>query len=243
MARTVSIIAIVCGVAAVLHGPASSASAGSARCSSPSGVMVALVPEGLPATLSVALAIGVQRMAKENALIKKLSGVETLGSTNVICTDKTGTLTKAEMTVKEIYAGDAVVEVTGAGYEPVGDFVVGDTTLPKDEARRRLGASLRAMTFCNDAKVLAPTDDKGWRVIGDPTEGCLLVAAQKVGFDLTDGARRAPQDLRAAVRVGAQAHVGRARRGRRPEGLRQGRAVRDHPALHAASGSTARSCR
>ena len=78
-----------------------------------------------------------------------------------------------------------MVEVTGAGYEPVGEFVVGDTTLPKDEARRRLELLLRAMTFANDAKVLAPSDDKGWRVIGDPTEGCLLVAAQKVGFDLS----------------------------------------------------------
>ncbi len=155
--------------------------------------MVALVPEGLPATLSVALAIGVQRMAKENALIKKLMGVETLGSTNVICTDKTGTLTKAEMTVREMFTGDTVVEVTGAGYEPVGEFVVGDTTLPNDEARRRLELLLRAMSFANDAKVLAPSDDKGWRVIGDPTEGCLLVAAQKVGFDLPDEIVRRPK--------------------------------------------------
>ena len=168
-------------------------------------------------------------MAKENALIKKLIGVETLGSTNVICTDKTGTLTKAEMTVKEMFTGDAVVEVTGAGYEPVGDFVVGDTTLPKDEARRRLELLMRAMTFCNDAKVLPPSDDKGWRVIGDPTEGCLLVAAQKAGFDLPTELDRTPQDLRAAVRLRAQAHERGARRGRRAEGLRQGRAVETIP--------------
>jgi len=186
MARTVSIIAIVCGIAlffaaiAVFHFGAVKAVLFAL------GVMVALVPEGLPATLSVALAIGVQRMAKENALIKKLMGVETLGSTNVICTDKTGTLTKAEMTVREMFTADSVVEVTGVGYEPVGDFVVGDTTLPKDEARRRLELLLRAMSFANDAKVLPPSDDRGWRVIGDPTEGCLLVAAQKVGFDVPD---------------------------------------------------------
>ena len=93
------------------------------------GVMVACVPEGLPATLSVALAVGVQRMARENALIKKLSAVETLGSTNVICTDKTGTLTKAEMTVKQIYFGMTPIEVTGAGYEPVGGFEVGGEPL------------------------------------------------------------------------------------------------------------------
>ena len=185
MARTVSIIAFACGVALFFMGRLLNLSWVNDLLFA-LGVMVALVPEGLPATLSVALAIGVQRMAKENALIKNLMGVETLGSTNVICTDKTGTLTKAEMTVKEIYAGDTVVEVTGAGYEPVGEFVVGDTTLPKDEARQRLAGILRAMTFANDAKVLSPTGDKGWRVVGDPTEGCLLVAARKVGFDLIE---------------------------------------------------------
>ena len=154
MARTVSIIAVICGVALFFAALLIFKFGAVAALLFALGVMVALVPEGLPATLSVALAIGVQRMAKENALIKKLMGVETLGSTNVICTDKTGTLTKAEMTVKEMFAGDTVVEVTGAGYEPVGDFVVGDTTLPKDEARRRLELLLRAMSFANDAKVL-----------------------------------------------------------------------------------------
>jgi P-type Ca2+ transporter type 2C len=77
-----------------------------------------------------------------------------------------------------------VIEVTGAGYEPSGEFAVGDETLPKEEARRRFERLLRAMTFCNDAKVLPPAEDQGWRVIGDPTEGCLLVAAQKADFDL-----------------------------------------------------------
>ncbi len=186
MARTVSIIALVCGVALFVMALTIFKFGAVPALLFALGVMVALVPEGLPATLSVALAIGVQRMAKVHALIKKLSGVETLGSTNVICTDKTGTLTKAEMTVKEIYEAGGTVEVTGAGYEPVGEFVLGDTALAKDEARRRLESLLRAMSFANDAKVLAPSDDKGWRVVGDPTEGCLLVAAQKTGFDLTD---------------------------------------------------------
>jgi magnesium-transporting ATPase (P-type) len=192
MARTVSIIAFACGIALFFMGRFLGLG-WIADLLFALGVMVALVPEGLPATLSVSLAIGVQRMARENALIKKLMGVETLGCTNVICTDKTGTLTKAEMTVREMFTGDAVVEVTGAGYEPVGEFVVGDTTLPKDEARHRLEPLLRAMSFANDAKVLAPSDDKGWRVIGDPTEGCLLVAAQKVGFDLPDEIVRRPK--------------------------------------------------
>jgi magnesium-transporting ATPase (P-type) len=92
-----------------------------------------------------------------------------------------------------MFTGDTAVEVTGAGYEPVGDFIVGDTALPKDEARRRLELLLRAMTFANDAKVLTPSDDKGWRVVGDPTEGCLLVAAQKVGFDLPDELAERPK--------------------------------------------------
>jgi P-type Ca2+ transporter type 2C len=185
MARTVSTIALVCGLALFFMGRVLGLGWVETLLFA-LGVMVALVPEGLPATLSVALSVGVQRMARVHALIKNLAGVETLGCTNVICTDKTGTLTKAEMTVKEILAGDTIVEVTGAGYEPVGDFVVGDMSLPKDEARRRLEHLLRAMTFANDAKVLEPSDDQSWRVIGDPTEGCLLVAARKVGFELEE---------------------------------------------------------
>jgi magnesium-transporting ATPase (P-type) len=183
MARTVSIIALVCGVALFFMGKVLSLNWIEALLFA-LGVMVALVPEGLPATLSVALSVGVQRMAKAKALIKNLGAVETLGSTNVIATDKTGTLTKAEMTVKAMWADGDDFEVTGAGYAPEGDFVVGDTTLGKEEALRRLEPFLRAMTFCNDAKVLPPKDEDGWRVIGDPTEGCLLVAAQKAGFDL-----------------------------------------------------------
>jgi P-type Ca2+ transporter type 2C len=183
MARTVSIIAMVCGVALFFMGKVLGLDWVGALLFA-LGVMVALVPEGLPATLSVALSVGVQRMAKAKALIKNLGAVETLGSTNVIATDKTGTLTKAEMTVKAVWADGDEFEVTGAGYTPDGDFVVGDTALGKEEALRRLEPFLRAMTFCNDAKVLPPKDDDGWRVIGDPTEGCLLVAAQKAGFDL-----------------------------------------------------------
>ena len=184
MARTVSFIALGCGVLLFILALLIFNFGLVSGLLFALGVMVALVPEGLPATMSVALAVGVQRMAKVQALIKKLSAVETLGSTNVICTDKTGTLTKAEMTVKAMYVGGQDYEVTGAGYEPEGDFVLDDATLPKEEAKRRLEPMMRAMSFCNDSKVLAPADDKGWRVIGDPTEGCLLVAARKAGFDL-----------------------------------------------------------
>ena len=147
-------------------------------------VMVACVPEGMPATLSVALAVGIQRMARQKALIKKLSAVETLGSTDVICTDKTGTLTKAEMTVKEIFTNMTAIEVAGAGYEPVGAFEVGGTAIPHDEARDKLHDLFRAMAFCNNSRLVPPEDGKGWRVIGDPTEGALVVVAKKGGFEL-----------------------------------------------------------
>jgi magnesium-transporting ATPase (P-type) len=149
------------------------------------GVMVACVPEGLPATLSVALAIGIQRMARENALIKKLSAVEALGSATVICTDKTGTLTKAEMTVKEIRLPGHPIYVAGAGYEPSGHFEEGGAALEPDAAKQTLELLLRIASFCNNSRLMPPKDDRPWRIIGDPTEGALLTAAQKAGFDLT----------------------------------------------------------
>lgn len=149
------------------------------------GVMVALVPEGLPATLSVTLAVGVRRMARRRALIKKLLAVETLGSTTVICTDKTGTLTKAEMTVQAIWSGGRMHAVTGLGYSPQGE-------VEEPESVREL---LRVAALCCNARLLPPADDEGWRVLGDTTEGALLVAATKAGVDLD-------AELAAAPRVG-----------------------------------------
>jgi Ca2+-transporting ATPase len=147
------------------------------------GVMVALVPEGLPATMSVALAVGVRRMAHRKALIKKLVAVETLGSTTVICTDKTGTLTKAEMTVQAVWVPDRTHAVSGSGYEPVGDV----------EAPEALRPTLRAAVLCCDARLLPPQDEAGWRVLGDTTEGALLVVAAKSGVDLATEQQRAPR--------------------------------------------------
>jgi len=147
------------------------------------GVMVALVPEGLPATMSVALAVGVRRMAHRKALIKKLVAVETLGSTTVICTDKTGTLTKAEMTVQVVWVPDQTHRVSGAGYEPVGD-------VENPEPLRR---TLRAAVLCCDARLLPPDSDLGWRVLGDTTEGALLVVAAKAGVDVSAEQRAAPR--------------------------------------------------
>ncbi|MFF4507355.1 cation-translocating P-type ATPase [Streptomyces sp. NPDC001401] len=137
------------------------------------GVMVALVPEGLPATLSVSLAIGVRRMARRHALVKKLLAVEALGSTTVVCTDKTGTLTQAEMTVVQVWAGGVRHPVSGVGYAPVG-------AVTDPEAVREL---LRTAALCCDARMVPPSDHDGWRVLGDTTEGAILVAAAKAGLD------------------------------------------------------------
>ncbi|MCX5336733.1 cation-transporting P-type ATPase [Streptomyces sp. NBC_00140] len=137
------------------------------------GVMVAMVPEGLPATLSVSLAIGVRRMARRRALIKKLLAVEALGSTTVVCTDKTGTLTQAEMTVTRVWAGDAAHAVTGVGYAPGGE--VSDAAPVRE--------LLRVAAQCCNARLIPPQDAQHWRVLGDTTEGALLVVAAKAGLD------------------------------------------------------------
>ncbi|WP_327341498.1 cation-transporting P-type ATPase [Streptomyces europaeiscabiei] len=138
------------------------------------GVMVALVPEGLPATLSVSLAIGVRRMARRHALIKQLLAVEALGSTTVVCTDKTGTLTQAEMTVTQVWAGGAAHAVTGVGYAPGGE--VADAAPVRE--------LLRVAVLCCNARLVPPDGVQHWRVLGDTTEGALLVVAAKAGLDL-----------------------------------------------------------
>ncbi len=137
------------------------------------GVMVALVPEGLPATLSVSLAIGVRRMAVYHAVVKKLLAVEALGSTTVICTDKTGTLTQAEMTVTQVWAAGRVHAVGGIGYAPEGDVADPVPVRPL----------LRLAALCSNARLVPPSEHDGWRVLGDTTEGALLVAAAKAGLD------------------------------------------------------------
>lgn len=148
------------------------------------GVMVACVPEGLPATVSVALAAGVQRMAQRKALLKKLSAVETLGCTTVICTDKTGTLTKGEITVKELWLpGNENIQVSGSGYEPKGKFFLNDEIISLNDIPET-NLFLSILAFCNNAKLLKPSDHrKKWSLIGDPTEGALLTLLGKAGFD------------------------------------------------------------
>ncbi|MGZ7023602.1 MAG: cation-translocating P-type ATPase, partial [Ilumatobacteraceae bacterium] len=141
---------------------------------------VAAVPEGLPAILSVVLALGVQRMARQNAIVKRLSSVETLGSASVVCSDKTGTLTKNEMTIEVVVTASGEVGVTGTGYRPVGELQVDGRPLTDavvlDEVRLVLGGG----SLANHAS-LRQTDD-GWVIQGDPTEAAFLVAEAKIGL-------------------------------------------------------------
>jgi len=140
---------------------------------------VAAVPEALAAIVTGALAIGMHQMAKNNALIRKMPAVETLGCTTVICSDKTGTLTKGEMTVRKVHVHDRTVEVTGVGYAPEGEFKGLD---PEDAAARGdLELLLKAGVFCNDSSL--DEKDGRWAVKGDPTEGALVVAAAKFGLN------------------------------------------------------------
>jgi len=144
---------------------------------------VAVVPEALPAVVTISLAIGVQRMVKRHALMRRLSAVETLGSTSVICSDKTGTLTKDEMTVRKIHVAGRILNVTGAGYEPRGQFSQdGQHVEPTDPLKRLL----RAAALASDAHIVHSEEEGRWHVKGDPTEGALVVAAAKAGLPKAD---------------------------------------------------------
>lgn len=154
---------------------------------------VSAIPEGLPAVVTVTLAIGVSRMAKRHAIIRKLPAVETLGSATVICSDKTGTLTENQMTVQAIYAGSQLYQVTGSGYSPQGQILAQEGGDPVEVERLlALQACLLAGCLCNDTR-LQPKDNGQWEVVGDPTEAALIVAAQKGGLDLEELQRRRPR--------------------------------------------------
>jgi Ca2+-transporting ATPase len=140
---------------------------------------VAAVPEALPAVVTGALAVGMYRMARENSIVRKLPAVETLGCTSIICADKTGTMTKGEMTVERIYVNGKAVKVTGVGYEPQGDFLFEDERREPNE-EKELHMLLKAATLCNDSRL--EKAEGRWTVKGDPTEGALVVAATKAGL-------------------------------------------------------------
>jgi magnesium-transporting ATPase (P-type) len=136
---------------------------------------VAAIPEGLPAIVTIALAIGVKRMAKKNAIIRKLPAVETLGSTTIICSDKTGTLTRNEMTVQELYVGGKRYELSGVGYKPEGTL----NPLPSESDAPALRDLILAGVLCNDSMLIT---DKGHSISGDPTEAAIVVAGHKTGI-------------------------------------------------------------
>ncbi len=157
------------------------------------GMVVAFIPEGLLPTVTLSLAMAVQRMAKRNALVKKLNSVETLGCTSVICTDKTGTLTQNEMTVNRLWTSGKEYQVTGVGYEPRGDVLLNNEkiTARQDDELRLL---LTAAALCSNARLLPPSEESGrYVVLGDPTEACLGVAAQKAGIDMQRQAQQTPR--------------------------------------------------
>ncbi len=155
------------------------------------GLAVAAIPEGLPAIVTIVLAIGTRTMARKRAVVRRLPAVETLGSVTVICSDKTGTLTRNEMTAVRVLLPGRELRVTGTGYAPEGGF--------HEDARRvdprgdhGLGAIALCAMLCNDARI-APDEAGGWQLTGDPTEGALLALARKAGLDPADTAQRFPR--------------------------------------------------
>ena len=155
---------------------------------------VAAIPEGLPAVVTIVLALGMQRMVRHNAIMKKLHAVETLGSTTVICSDKTGTLTQNQMTIVKMYLHSLEMDLTGEGYDPAGRIAAnGQTLVPGSEPA--LDMLLKIQALCNDARLERRDGDTAaeWRIIGDPTEGAMIVAAKKAGLDIGQLNERQPR--------------------------------------------------
>lgn len=157
--------------------------------------MISLVPEGLPVAMTIALAVGVQRMARRKTAVRRLAAVETLGSTTVICTDKTGTLTRNEMTVTTLYlpAENREILITGGGYAPDGHFFERSQRI-EPQIDKTLQKLFEASVLCNDAQLVSPeASNSQWHILGDPTEGALLALAAKGGTDLAEVRKRYPR--------------------------------------------------
>lgn len=153
---------------------------------------VAAIPEGLPTVVTIVLALGMQRMAKKNSIMKKLHAVETLGSISVICSDKTGTLTQNQMTVVKMFTPAKMFTVSGEGYNPAGQIMRDEQ--PVDlAAEQDLALLLRGSVLCNDAQLKSSDDDKIWSIIGDPTEGALVVAGCKGGYNQPQLTKKFPR--------------------------------------------------
>jgi Ca2+-transporting ATPase len=159
---------------------------------------VAVVPEALPAVVTISLALGVQRLVKRRALMRRLPAVETLGSTSVICSDKTGTLTRDEMTARKLYVAGHVLDVSGAGYRPHGEFSFEGKRIElaaehDHPLRRPVRELLRAAALASDARIVKGEQAETWAIHGDPTEGALVVAAAKAGLHKAELEQRFPR--------------------------------------------------
>jgi P-type Ca2+ transporter type 2C len=187
MTRAVALIALTIGVVFFVAAGFAGGMSTTDRFVFAVGVAVALVPEGLLPTVTLSLALATQRMARRNALVRRLASVETLGETTVICTDKTGTLTENQMTVQRIWVEGREVDVEGVGYEPFGRFRAGGEVVEPGP----LAELLRAGLLCNDARLIHA--ESGWSVLGDPTEAALVVLAEKGGLRHEQEAARAPR--------------------------------------------------
>ncbi len=153
---------------------------------------VAAVPEGLTAITTIVLSLGMERMARRNVIVRKLNAVETLGSTTVICSDKTGTLTKNEMTVRKVVTAGGETSLTGVGYSPAGRLERDGEALPPGPSRDEVRYALRAAHLANNARLVRNGPDS-WTIQGDPTEGALLVAARKAGWNEAELSERFPR--------------------------------------------------
>ncbi len=186
LTRVIALISVAMGLGFFLIGTAFTKMDLTASAIFAIGIILANVPEGLLPTVSLALAMAVQRMAKQGALIKKLSSVETLGSTNVICTDKTGTLTTNEMTTTDMWVGGRSLHISGVGYEPSGNFSGTNGTIDQEALHSsEFDLFIKTAVLCNTATLTKPGPKVPyWTITGDPTEGALLVLARKSGADI-----------------------------------------------------------